>query len=212
MKGFDAYKKYVAIKLHFQSNYDYFKFAGKAKASHHSYETRRDKHIFDRLAKIYDSDQYELLLVANFLDNKSVWIGDVATDTGRQRYLALKKKLQSLQHHFKQDMLRIKEDIDNRVVLSFDQVFCVVSEESCWPHLIELMMQQDISMETFIIMNKILNFLPKMEKLISDDLVWPEVHTLIVKYSPFVKVDLKPFRAIMRSTFVYSKPHKSLDV
>ena len=211
MKGIDAYKKYVAIKLHFQTNYDYFKFSGKAKASRHSYETRRDKHIFDKLAKIYDSEQYELLLVANFLDNKNVWIGDIATDVGRQRYLALKKKLQSLQHHFKEDMLRIKEEIDTGVVKSFDEIFSVVSDESCWPHLIEMMMQQDISIETFIIMNKILNFLPKMGKLISDDLVWPEVATLISKYSPFVRVDLKPFRAIMKSTFLSSTSQKTLD-
>lgn len=202
MKGFDAYKKYVAIKLHFQTNYDYFKFSGKVKASQDSFNNRRDKYIFERLAKVYDVDDYEVLLVANLIENADVWIGDIASETGRQKYLALKKKIQSLQYSFKQDMLRIKDDLDARVVNTFDDLFRTVLEDSCWPHIISLMTQNDISLESFIIMNKILNFLPKTSKYITDDLVWPEISKLVSKYSPFVKVDLKPFRTIMKDVFL----------
>lgn len=211
MNGFDAYKKYVAIKLHFQTDYDYFKFSGKVKASRESFETRRDRRIFERLAKIYDADQYELLLVANLIDDADVWIGDIAAEPGRQKYLIMKKKLQSLRYVFQLDMSRIRDDIDDGVVPTFDSIFKVVLEDACWPHIVSLMVQQDISLESFIIMNKILNFMPRTSKYITDDLVWPEIAKLISKYSPFVKVDLKPFRAIMKNTFLDSE-QKNLDV
>lgn len=211
MKGYDAYRKYVAIKLHFQTNYDYFKFAGKAKASRESFESRRDKHIFDRLAKVYDDEQYELLLVANFLDNSDVWIGTIASEQGRQKYLALKKRLQSLQYQFKQDVEKIKSSIDAGIIKTFDDVFLPQSEDSTWPYIVDLMTQQDITLETFIIMNKVLNFLPRMSKTITDDLVWPELCKVITKYSPFVRVDVKPFRSIMKNAFV-APQQKMLDV
>jgi hypothetical protein len=211
MNAFDAYKKYVAIKLHFQTDYDYFKFSGKVKASKESFDNRRDRRIFERLAKLYDSDQYELLLVANLIENADVWIGDIATEAGRQKYLNMKKKLQSLQYTFKQDMSRIKDDIDGGVVPDFDSIFKLVLEDACWPHVVSLMVQHDISLESFIVMNKILNFMPRTSKHITDDLVWPEIAKLISNYSPFVRVDLKPFRAIMKSTFLDSE-QKNLDV
>jgi T4 gene Gp59 loader of gp41 DNA helicase/T4 gene Gp59 loader of gp41 DNA helicase C-term len=203
MKGYDAYKKYVAIKLHFQTNYDYFKFAGKAKASRESFETRRDRHIFDRLAKVYDAEQYELLLVANFLDGTDAWIGNIAAEQGRQKYLQLKRRLQSLQYEFRQNMEKIKDDIDTGVVKSFDAIFTATTDEdSSWPYIVDLLTQQDITLESFIIMNKVLNFLPRLSSKIKEDLVWPEIHKLITKYSPFVRVDLKPFRQIMKDVFL----------
>jgi hypothetical protein len=62
MDAFAAYKKYVALKLHFQQdNYDYFKFSGKAKVSREKFETRRDKYYFQRIAKLYDEKQFEMI-------------------------------------------------------------------------------------------------------------------------------------------------------
>jgi hypothetical protein len=108
-------------------------------------------------------------------------------------------------------MSRIKDDIDGGVVPDFDSIFKLVLEDACWPHVVSLMVQHDISLESFIVMNKILNFMPRTSKHITDDLVWPEIAKLISNYSPFVRVDLKPFRAIMKSTFLDSE-QKNLDV
>lgn len=211
MKGYDAYRKYVAIKLHFQTNYDYFKFAGKAKVSRESYETRRDKHIFERLAKVYDEDNYELLLLANFLDSSDTWIGTIASEQGRAKYISLKKRLQSLQYEFKQNMERIKSDLDYAIIPSFDSLFSKPLNDDSWPHIVSLLTHQDITLESFIIMNKVLNFLPRISKHVEDDLVWPEIYKLVTKYSPFVRVDLKPFKDIMKKTFL-SDDKKNLAV
>jgi hypothetical protein len=108
-------------------------------------------------------------------------------------------------------MDKIKSSIDAGIIKSFDDVFSRVSDDSTWPYLVDLMTQQDITLESFIIMNKVLNFLPRMSKIINEDLVWPELHKLITKYSPFVRVDVKPFRTIMRNAFLATR-QKTLDV
>ena len=87
MNSYEAYKKYVAIKLHFQQEkYDYFKFNGVVKVSKDKFLTRKDKYFFDRICKLYDDKEYEFLLVANFLENENLWIGDILSDECRQKF------------------------------------------------------------------------------------------------------------------------------
>ena len=56
-EGFDAYKTYLAIKQHFTSGYDYFKYNGKVKAKIESFLKRKDKFFFRKLQKRYDKDE-----------------------------------------------------------------------------------------------------------------------------------------------------------
>ena len=43
MNEFEAYKHYLALKLHFSSDYDYFKYNGKTNATQQSFEKRKDR-------------------------------------------------------------------------------------------------------------------------------------------------------------------------
>ena len=202
MKSFEAYKKYVALKLHFQSkSYDYFKFAGGVKVSREKFETRNDKYFFDRICKIYDESQFECLLVSNFIHKKDAWVGDVLSEEGRTIYTDWRKKQQSLEYSFKQDLLTIKELIDSKQIESFDSLFKPRKSET-WPKIIELALQKTITIETFVIMNKILNFMPRMSASICDELVWPEFRDLCIKYAPFIKIDAPKFKKIMKEVFV----------
>jgi T4 gene Gp59 loader of gp41 DNA helicase/T4 gene Gp59 loader of gp41 DNA helicase C-term len=202
MDGYGAYKKYVALKLHFQQkDYDYFKFSGSAKVSREKFESRNDKYFFHRIAKIYDEKQLECLLVANFILNKNVWIGDVVSETGRTAYLQYKKRHQSLEYSFTQDMEKIRSLVETGELDSFDALFTSEAEDN-WPEIVALTLHQTIQLETFIIMNKVLNFMPRLNSKIEDTLVWPELHQLAKKYSPFITVDVKRFKEVMKKTFV----------
>jgi len=49
--GFEVYKMYLALKQHFtKDNYDYVKYRGKVTASEKSFEERRDRYFFKKLA------------------------------------------------------------------------------------------------------------------------------------------------------------------
>lgn len=201
MNAYDAYRKYIAVKLHFQQkDYDYFKFSGVAKVSREKFETRNDKYYFQRIAKVYNEEQFEQLLVANFISNKDVWIGDIVSDQGRQRLLEWKKTQQSLEYLFEEDMKVLKQYIDDGEVHSFDSFFSREHED--WPEIVTIVLQGTIKLESFIIINKILNFMPKVDSKIEDTLIWPEFKQLCSKYSPFVKVDTKRCKQIMRKIFV----------
>jgi len=205
MNAYDAYKRYVALKLHFQQkDYDYFKFSGSAKVSREKFETRNDKYFFQRIAKLYDAKQLEQLLVANFIVNKGAWIGEVLSDDGRKRHIEYKKTIQALEYNFQEDMNTVKQMIDVGDLPSFDSIFNIEQGDE-WPELITLTLHKTIRVESFIIMNKILNFLPKMNDRIEDSIVWPEMYQLCRKYSPFLNVDVKRYRAIMKNIFLQKK-------
>ena len=51
MTGFEVYKMYLALKQHFtKQDYDYFKYRGKVRANEKSFEQRRDRYFFKKLA------------------------------------------------------------------------------------------------------------------------------------------------------------------
>ena len=55
MDGFEVYKTYLALKLHFsKDNYNFFTFNGKSRASLKSFEGRKDKYFFKKLGTKYD--------------------------------------------------------------------------------------------------------------------------------------------------------------
>ena len=59
MNEFEAYKHYLALKLHFSSDYDYFKYNGKTNATQQSFEKRKDRFRFSKLAR----NLYEMILL-----------------------------------------------------------------------------------------------------------------------------------------------------
>ena len=53
MNEFEAYQKYIALKLHFTSDYDYFKYNGKTNVTLNSFNERKDKFHFKKIVKKY---------------------------------------------------------------------------------------------------------------------------------------------------------------
>ena len=47
-------------------------------------------------------------------------------------------------------------------------------------------MQEEVHLETVVILNSILGFIPRESKKISDTIIWPDTRRLIEKYTPFV--------------------------
>lgn len=208
MNAYEAYKKYVALKLHFQQdNYDYFKFSGSVRVNKESFENRRDKYYFQRLSKLYKDEQYEQLLVSNFVANKDIWIGDILSETGKKTYDEWRKNNQSLVYIFNQDLIKIQEILDKSESKTFDSLFLV---KDVWPEIVTMTMQKTICMETLIIMNKILKFIPKIDKKIKDELIWPDFKRMCLKYSPFVVVDLQKCKNIMREIFLLNPLDKKV--
>ena len=52
--------------------------------------------------------------------------------------------------------------------------------------------------ETFIILDDVVNFVPKWNKQIKEKIIWPNYLKKVQKYSPFLEVDKTKFRDILR--------------
>ena len=101
-EGFNAYKTYLAVKNHFTTSYDYFKYNGKVSAKTDSFLKRRDKFFFNKLERKYTPDQIRELFVSNFADGEDFWVGNVLTLKAEEVYNNWKKRQESLSYIFEQ--------------------------------------------------------------------------------------------------------------
>jgi hypothetical protein len=67
-----------------------------------------------------------------------------------------------------------------------------------YPRLLEETMQQNIMIETLVVLNDLMGFFPMWSKKIKDDIIWPNWKLRIEKYTPFLIYDKAKFKAIVK--------------
>ena len=185
MNEFQAYKEYIALKLHFTSDYDYFRYNGKTSVTPKSFNERKDKFHFKRLAKKYDDSTIIEYFIANIIDNKQ-WIGNMDMAT----YSQWQAKIQSIEYVFSNDVEKLLTNVTD-----FDIIFN--SDKGNHPKLIKAYLGKKISLETLVIFEKLLDFRKTFNKEITDQIIWPKVNMLIEKYEPFVDANMNRCRKIL---------------
>ena len=200
MIPFEVYRTYLSVRNHFtRDNYDFFKFGGKTKVSSGAFDKRKDKYIFDKISKDFRDDEVPLLFVSNFVAKEKFWIGNVLSEESRNIYITWRKRIQSLSYGFKNDVELIDQEINDREI-SFNDVFKV--QDGQHPIILRLALANLISLESFLILNKILDFFPQFNRQIEETIIWPDFYKKCVKYEPFVKVDTTQFKFILKNHFV----------
>ena len=192
----DVYRTYLSVRNHFTNdNYNFFKFGGKTKASSSAFEKRRDRYIFDKVSKDYKDDEIALLFVSNFIAKEKFWIGNTLSEESRNIYTMWRKKIQSLSYIFENDVKVIIDEITDREI-DFDSVFKI--QDGQHPIILRLTLADRISLESFLILIKILDFFPQFNRRIEETIIWPDFYKKCVKYEPFVKVDMTRFKFILK--------------
>jgi hypothetical protein len=172
---YEAYQLYVAIKNHFHTTYDFFKYGGKVKTQFTTFEVRKDKYFFSKLQRHSDPVG---LLVSHFIDNPDSWIGDIVNmDVSEDVYLKWKRRQDSISYIYKEDLKKLNEDLDTNLVVVNGQ----------HPKLLKMYLGNTIYPETVILLNFHLNFLPYWEIEITDPAIWPVTNQKLQKYKPFIK-------------------------
>ena len=187
--AFTAYQTYLALKQHFtRDGYDYFRYSGKVNARLSSFETRKDKYFFYKLAKHKDLEHF---LVANFVDKDVSWVRDLLGAEAEQIYNEWLKRQQSLSYTFKNDLDKMKDNLNDNLMVHDGQ----------HPYLLRLIMGHDICLETVIIMDDILNFSKMWNKKIDENIIWPDIYRKCSKYRPFLRFDRSHFKQMLRERF-----------
>ena len=189
VEPYDAYVKYLALKSHFsQKNYDYIKYNGKVKAWRTTFETRKDKYFFYKLSKMKDPVEF---LIANFIDNDDFYVGNIRDDKANEVYMEFKKRQQALSYTFKSDISKMKEDFNDNIIVP----------ENEHPYLLRLYMRKDICIETLTLIDMMVYNYKYWDKVLHDDVIWPQVKTKSINYRPFMSVDINKYKAIVKDRF-----------
>ena len=197
-EGLNAYKTYLAIRNHFNSDYDYFKYNGKLKVSNDSFLKRRDKFFFAKLERNYRGNELVYFFVANFLDNDSSWSGSLVGSESEKKYIEWRKRIESLKYTFKIECEKIQNEMELKE-LSFDEFF--KAGDTNHPYLLRLYLGNHVSLETFSIIDGILNFTKQWNNYLKDDIMYCTVRDKSNKYKSFLQVDLQAYKKIMKSVF-----------
>jgi len=192
MTGYEAFCLYHTLKLHFTTeSYDYFKYNGKSNVSVDAFENRKDKYHFYKLSRKYtNKDDLIDFLVSNFLEDDKTWVGKLLEEDAEVRYTKRKKTLQSLSYVFENDCRTLFEGVDDPNV--------VIVTDGDYPVLLTKALRKEISIETLLILNKILGFFPMWNKKITDTIRWPDFRRKCEKYTAFLPQDVVKFKMILK--------------
>lgn len=182
MTPLETYQSYLALKLHFGGKYDFFKYGGKTSATLSAFEKRKDKYKFVKLSQKLSDPQILDYYLANFIRGKE-WIGDF----DQKNWLEHKKVNQSLEYVYKNDIEKLLTITEN-----FDILFKV--GEGNHPKLVKAYLGKKVSLETLVILEKVLKYRKQFDAKISETYVWPKTSLLIKKYEPFLDIDVRAFR------------------
>ena len=196
MTGYEAYELFQALKRHFtQEKFDFFKYRGHINTSKEAFENRKDKWHFYKLSRKFGTKQ-ELtdFLIANFLDNENIWVNNLLVEEADIRYIEYKKVMQSLAYTFENDCISLFEDCkepNDLLVTNGD-----------YPILLTKALRKEIHIQTLVLLNIILGFVPMWSKTITDTIRWPNYHMKMLKIASFLPQDSVRYKLILKKVLL----------
>ena len=199
-RTFNAWITYQAIHAHFTREYDYFKYNGKLNMNEYSMEKQFMKYegggshsaqrtIFSNLGKTFESKEdlifFYLSQVTNNVPYPSMFDSDL--------YEEYKERMNNFHFHLKRDTEEIAtymEEWDK----TFDEMFVVKGINH--PSILKMALIQTISLETFAVLDIVLNFIPNMEKQLIDP-ASKDYLKLVKNYKPFLSISVDKEKKII---------------
>ena len=187
MTPFNIYKFYVALKRHFNDEkYDFFKYRGKLRLNESSFENRKDKYLFTKLAA---QDDCISLVVAGVTSNPSIYVTDLLSEDCKRLQKRYRKYHQSFEYSFKEEIKKYN---------NFDKAIKV--EEGQYPEIISDLLRDEISLDTVSVVDKIINGCEYWSRHLTDPM-WEDINMKLMKYRPFVDINTKKYKTIIMNTF-----------
>lgn len=186
MNAFQTYVTYCALKRHFSSDtYDYFKYNGKLRLKPESFVKRPDKYYFEKISSRLKNEDIMMFLVSNIVQAPTeYWIRNY--DGAYETFLKWRSKVEAMEYHFKEECTALLKTAKLEEC-SFNKIFEV--NNGSHPKILAYYITQKISIETLIILNKLLKFSTTYDRCLSHHPIWQTTSFMIKKYSPFLQVE-----------------------
>ncbi len=191
MDGFEAYKFANAVNLHFNSDYDCFKYHFKTRVSQKSYWGRPDKYQLTKIGKRFKSKDEIIRYFAAHQVAGNKWVGDMIRD--EDVYVDYLKKIESLSYNFREELDQLSEyKLDDLLIIDIN---------SNYPMIINKYLEDTVSLETICVLNSLTGFMQDADKKITETIMWPDLFKKVVKYEPFINFNNKKFVGIIFDVF-----------
>lgn len=183
MNGFEVYREYIAIKLHFTNNsYDYFKLEGRTTANILSYNKRKDQYFFDYLAKNGgDESDIRMKLVLYFLNERHMYIKEIVEEYRKRPNYFL--QWLGFIEGFPYTAIKQFNDIRDEFIKTKQSIDVFRS-----PLMFEKYLEKELYAESFILFDSFF----KISKLLKNNLLWKEESKILKKYFPFIQKYIQP--------------------
>ena len=112
-------------------------------------------------------------------------------EEGRENYISWKAKIQSLPYVFESEVDSLFDSNDN-----FNSLFDCVDGQH--PTILRTVFGGEMSIESFIIMDSILQFTSRFNEEIEEGVVWPELYSMCTNYAPFLVVNKQKYVDILK--------------
>lgn len=168
MNGYTAYRIYLSLKLHFDSDtYDASKYGFKTNSKESTFNRRKDRFFFERIARKYKEPEILIdYFTANFISEVK-WVGDMK----EENYTKHTRKMQSLAYEFEKDLKTLHEECD-----SFDKICSSTIALDC-------LLSQAIAIESITVIDILVDCMKRLKENIRDPLgIYGEQIENILKY------------------------------
>lgn len=188
INGFDAYRVFNSMKLHFnQKAYDVSKYGYNPKQlSVQKYETVNGKYQYEKLARKFNTlDDLKVFLVPNIYRNPNMWVTDCFTgnaDDIHMKYSAFKK---SQQYYVLEQFKYLKNKYGSfRDSLRQHRIIYEIDCDKVFP-------------DTYILLDRCYG-IGKFVKTDIPDVIWQSIEMKLNKYGCFVSVPTEQFYEELR--------------
>ena len=201
-RTFRAWKTYHGMYLHFTGSYDYFKYFGNAPwgtiASMEKYFAKYEHQtgfswqrgfftsLGKKMTKEHDLIYYYLSQLTRGKNYPSEFLDDY--------YDEYRIKMESFTLHLQRNMKVVVEYM-KEYDLKFNELF--ECDGINHPPILKLLLGEDISLETFTVLDIILGFTKIVDKKLIDP-IWRDQKTLCYNYKPFLEVNVDEKRTLIR--------------
>lgn len=182
MNSFEVYKLYTALRLHFTSKkYDFFEYEGAINRSPASFDKLKEheKRLFLEVSRMREPKTY---LVGNFLFNPSNYIRDFSD----KYYIDYRKFVVNGEYIFKEELGKLKKPLSTNFS---------IDGSSEIPYILVLMMEENISLYTACVFERLINWTNKVENEFVDDIT-----SKVKKSHKFFKMNLESLKKIIVTT------------
>lgn len=173
--GLGAFQRYLAVKSHFHSDYDFFKYNGVVRVGEKAFAARKDRFFFEILEKRVPAGELTDYLVANMKGGKKPWIREIVGDPGKKAYSQWKATMDSLSY--------LTEDKLTNGIIMYGKKGFFTWEGGRPARIFSMLVQERMPEEVVLAADKLFGF---MEGWPSDPLV-DGYRRRLAKYEPFIR-------------------------